>query len=193
MSVWMSVLVALLAACAAPQGQVVLLPERDGRATAVEVTQAAGALSLIEPYATARLTRNGPLPATSTPEQVQARFGAALAALPLPPTRFTLYFVEGKDEFTDDSRRQLDGVFAEIARRPLPDVVVIGHTDRVGTDEFNDTLSRQRAEVARQALILRGLAPDQVVSVGRGKREPAVPTADGVPEARNRRVEIQVR
>jgi hypothetical protein len=105
MAVWISVLVALLAACAAPQGQVVLLPERDGRATAVEVTQAAGALSLTEPYATARLTRNGPRPATSTPEQVQARFGAALAALPLPPTRFTLYFVEGKDEFTDDSRR----------------------------------------------------------------------------------------
>jgi outer membrane protein OmpA-like peptidoglycan-associated protein len=72
-------------------------------------------------------------------------------------------------------------------------VVVIGHTDRVGSDDYNDTLSRQRAEVARQALVYRGLAAEQAVTVGRGKREPVVPTADGVAEARNRRVEILVR
>ncbi len=189
----LALVAAELAACAAPQGQVVLLPERDGKATSVVVTQPGGELVLSQPYAAASLTRNGPQPATRTPAEVQARFGAAMAALPLPPTRFTLYFVEGKDEFTDESRRQIDAVFAEIARRPLPDVVVIGHTDRVGSDEYNDTLSRQRAEVARQALVLRGLAPEQVVAVGRGKRELAVPTADGVAEARNRRVEIQVR
>jgi outer membrane protein OmpA-like peptidoglycan-associated protein len=63
----------------------------------------------------------------------------------------------------------------------------------VGSDDYNDTLSRQRAEVARQALVYRGLAAEQAVTVGRGKREPVVPTADGVAEARNRRVEILVR
>jgi outer membrane protein OmpA-like peptidoglycan-associated protein len=42
-------------------------------------------------------------------------------------------------------------------------------------------------------LIARGVAPGNVVAVGRGKREPAVPTADGVAEPRNRRVEILVR
>jgi outer membrane protein OmpA-like peptidoglycan-associated protein len=189
----LAILAAQLAGCAAPQGQVVLLPEREGRATAVVVSQAGGELTLAQPYAAARLTRNGPQPATTTPAEVQARFAAAIAAQPSPAAHFTLYFVEGKDEFTDGSRRQIDSVFAEIARRPLPDVVVIGHTDRVGSDEYNDTLSRQRAEVARQALVYRGLAAEQVVTVGRGKREPVVPTADGVAEARNRRVEILVR
>jgi outer membrane protein OmpA-like peptidoglycan-associated protein len=84
-------------------------------------------------------------------------------------------------------------VLAEIAARPVPDVLVVGHTDRVGGDPANDALSRQRAEVVRNALIARGVAPESVVSVGRGEREAVVPTADGVAEARNRRVEILVR
>jgi len=58
---------------------------------------------------------------------------------------------------------------------------------------FNDALSRQRAEVVRNALLARGIAVDKVVTIGRGKRDPVVPTAEGVAEARNRRVEIQVR
>ena len=187
-------LVLLLGACASrPQGTVVLLPDAQGRDTAVSVRQAEGELLLDKPYAAAQLTSRGPLKASSSAAQVQAEFGAALAARPLPPVQFTLYFVEGKDEFTDESKRAFDGVFAEIAQRPVPDVLVIGHTDRVGSDAFNDALSRQRAEVVRKALVARGMAADSIVIVGRGKREPIVPTADGRAEARNRRVEILVR
>jgi outer membrane protein OmpA-like peptidoglycan-associated protein len=187
-------LAALLGACASkPQGTVVLLPDAQGKDTAVTVKQAGGELLLDKPYAAAQLSSNGPQQATSSAEQVQAQFGAALAARPLPPQQFTLYFVEGKDEFTDESKHDFDGVFAEIAKRPVPDVLVIGHTDRVGTDPFNDALSKARAEVVRRALVARGIAPGNIVVVGRGKREPIVPTADGVAEARNRRVEILVR
>ena len=187
-------LAGLLGACASkPQGSVVLLPDAQGRNTAVTVKQNGGEVLLDQPYAAAQLTDQGPLKATSSAEQVQARFGSALAARPLPPAQFTLYFVEGKDDFTEASRQALDGVLAEIAGRPVPDVVVIGHTDKVGSDAVNDPLSRQRAEVVRRALIARGLAPDKIVVIGRGKREPIVATPDGVAEARNRRVEILVR
>jgi outer membrane protein OmpA-like peptidoglycan-associated protein len=184
----------LLAACASrPQGMAVLLPDPQGRDTAVRVTQAGGELLLDKPYAAAQLTEQGPRPASSSAEQVRSRFGAALAARPLPPQQFTLYFVEGKDEFSDESKRAFDGVFSEIARRPVPDVLVIGHTDRAGSEAFNDALSRQRAEVVRRALVARGVAAQSIVVVGRGEREPIVATADGVAEARNRRVEILVR
>ena len=187
-------LVVLLGACASkPQGTVVLLPDAHGRGTAVQVRQDGGEVLLDQPYAEARLTSRGPETSRSSAEQVQARFGAALAARPLPPQQFTLYFVEGKDEFTDESKRAFDGVLVEIAQRPVPDVLVIGHTDRVGNDAFNDALSRQRAEVVRRALVARGIAAENIVIAGRGKREPIVPTADGVAEARNRRVEILVR
>jgi len=190
------VLAVLLGACATPpppQGTVVLLPDPGGKATAVTVTQGAQQLVLDQPYAGARLSGDGPRPYQSSAQELQSQFGAALAARPLPPAQFTLYFVEGKDEFTAESKKIIDEVFDEIARRPVPDVVVIGHTDTVGSDAFNDPLSRSRAEVVRSALIARGIARDRVVATGRGEREPAVATADGVAEPRNRRVEILVR
>jgi outer membrane protein OmpA-like peptidoglycan-associated protein len=184
---------ALLAACATQQGSVVLIPDKGGKDTAVVVMQGTSQVPLTQPYAAAHLTSGGPKAYQSSAQEVQSYFAAALAAQPLPPTQFTLYFVEGKDEFTAESKGIIDGVFAEIARRPVPDVLVIGHTDKVGSDAVNDPLSRQRAEVVRTALLARGIAVDKVVAIGRGKREPMVPTADGVAEARNRRVEIQVR
>jgi outer membrane protein OmpA-like peptidoglycan-associated protein len=190
----LAVLALLLGACASrPQGTVVLLPDAQGRDTAVSVRQDGGELLLDKPYAAAVLGSRGPQPAQSSAAQVQQQFGAALAARPQPPQQFTLYFVEGKDEFTDESRRAFDRVLAEIAQRPVPDVLVIGHTDTVGTDAFNDALSRQRAEVVRRALVARGIDERNIVVAGRGKREPIVPTGDGVAEARNRRVEILVR
>jgi outer membrane protein OmpA-like peptidoglycan-associated protein len=48
---------------------------------------------------------------------------------------FTLYFVEGKDELADESRQIVTAVYAEIAKRPVPDVLVVGHTDAVGSDQ----------------------------------------------------------
>jgi outer membrane protein OmpA-like peptidoglycan-associated protein len=188
-----ALLAALLAACATPRGAVVLLPEAGGRDTAVVVSQGGKEVVLDQPYAGAKLASTGPQKYSSSATEVQAQFGAAMAALPSRPAQFTLYFVEGRDEFTDASQKSIDSLFAEIASRPVPDVLVVGHTDKVGSDAANDVLSRQRAEVVRKALIARGIAPENVVAVGRGKREPVVPTADGVAEARNRRVEILVR
>ncbi len=188
-----ALLAGLLAACSTPQGTIVLLPEANGRDSALVVTQGGKDVVLDQPYAGARLASDGPQKFGSSAADVQARFGPALSALPGRPAQFTLYFIEGKDEFTDGSKRSIDSVFAEIANRPVPDVVVIGHTDKVGTDAANDPLSRQRAEVVRNALIARGVAAENVVVIGRGKRDPVVPTADGVSEPRNRRVEILVR
>jgi OmpA-OmpF porin, OOP family len=187
------VLALLLGGCASRQGAVVLLPQPDGRPSAVTVEQGSQQVLLEQPYAAAQLTSRGPQPFQTNAQEVQTQFGAALAARPMPPAQFTLYFVEGKDEFTEESKKLIDGVFTEIAKRPLPDLMVIGHTDKVGSDAVNDPLSRQRAEIVRSALLARGIAVDKVVVVGRGKREPVVPTADGVPEPRNRRVEILVR
>ena len=145
-------LVALVAGCASQTGTVVLLPEKDGKDTAVTVKQRDGQVELREPYAAAKLTTAGPQAYKSNPEEVKALFGPALAAQPGRPVQFTLQFVEGKDELTEESKLVVDSVFAEIAKRPVPDVVVIGHTDAVGSDQYNDALSQQRAEVIRAGL-----------------------------------------
>ena len=96
-------LVALVAGCASQTGTVVLLPEKDGKDTAVTVKQSDGQVGLREPYAAAKLTTAGPQAYKSNPEEVKALFGAALAAQPGRPVQFTLHFVEGKDELTEES------------------------------------------------------------------------------------------
>jgi outer membrane protein OmpA-like peptidoglycan-associated protein len=184
-------MVLVLTACST--GTVVLLPEKDAHPTAVTVNQSGRVLVLDHPYAAATQSPFGPRAYQSNPQEVQAAFGAAIAAQPVRPEQFTLYFVEGKDELTDESKQVVDSVFAEIAKHPVPDLLVVGHTDAVGTDQANDVLSQQRAETIRAALVDRGIAADSVVAIGRGKRELIVPTADGVEEPRNRRVVIIVR
>jgi len=75
----------------------------------------------------------------------------------------------------------------------VPDVLVIGHTDTVGSDQANDALGQQRADIVRAALIRLGVPADDIRALSRGKRNLAVPTANGVAEPLNRRVEIIVR
>ena len=77
--------------------------------------------------------------------------------------------------------------------RPGGEIVVTGHTDRQGSVEFNDRLALERAQAIRGLFIARGFPPDRIDAVGRGEREPVVPTDDGVSEPRNRRAEIVVR
>ncbi|HTS20523.1 MAG TPA: OmpA family protein [Casimicrobiaceae bacterium] len=184
-------LCAALGACAS--STVVLLPEKDGRSTAVTVKQGDREVVLDQPYAAASATPVGPRAYRSNPQEVEAKFGTALAAQPARAASFTLYFVEGKDELTDESKQVVDRILSEIARRPVPDVLVVGHTDTVGSDASNDALGLQRAEAVRAALVRLGIPPEDVRAVSRGKRELAVPTPDGVAEPRNRRVEIVVR
>jgi len=171
----------------------VLLPEKDGKDTAVVVKQRDAEATLSGPYAAAKLTTAGPQAYRSSEDEVKVLFGAAMAARPERPTEFTLYFIEGKNELTDESKQIVKDVFAEIAKRPVPDVVVIGHTDAVGTHQVNDPLSKQRAEFIRTGLIESGIAPENIIAFGRGKRELFVLTEDGVAHPRNRRVVIFVR
>jgi len=81
----------------------------------------------------------------------------------------------------------------DLSQFPAPEVVVTGHTDAVGGDAFNDKLSLDRANSVQDILVAAGISRDQIQTVGRGAHEPLVPTKPGVPEPRNRRVEIKLR
>jgi outer membrane protein OmpA-like peptidoglycan-associated protein len=69
----------------------------------------------------------------------------------------------------------------------------VGHTDTSGSDAYNDALALRRAAAVSAALGAAGLAPGTVATSGKGESAPRVPTADGVREAQNRRVEISAR
>ncbi len=174
-------------------GTVILLPEKDGRDAAVEVKQGKDSYVLDKPYAAVRQQPAGALPYTSDQKEVEARFGPALAAQPRRAESFTLNFEEGKDELTAESKQVFETVVVEITKYPVPDLVVVGHTDTVGTDQLNDALALKRAEAVKGLLVTRGIAAANIEAVGRGKRELLVKTPDQVAEPRNRRVEIVVR
>ncbi len=181
----------MLAGCASER--VVLLPSPDGRATAVVVRDARGETVLDRPYAASVRQLGATNVYRSTPEDVEKRFGPALAAQPARPRSYVLYFEEGGNVLTAESQAEFARVRSEIVAWAAPEVMVIGHTDRVGSAQSNDTLSLTRAEAVRTLLIEAGLPGDQLEAVGRGEREPLVPTADEVAEAKNRRVEINLR
>jgi outer membrane protein OmpA-like peptidoglycan-associated protein len=189
---------AFLGACAAPPNTrelVVLVPDQGGATGAVVVTNPrGGGVVLDKPYTAALLEKGAPAaPPPVGRDEVTKYFGQAIAAQPRRPISFLLYFRLDTDEYTLESRDAFEKVFAEIAQRKVAEIAVIGHTDRVGPLEYNDTLSLRRAERVRKDFVDRGI-PDNAISVaGRGEREPIVPTADEVSEPRNRRVEINVR
>ncbi|MCB9959121.1 MAG: OmpA family protein [Rhodospirillaceae bacterium] len=179
------------------EGDVIAILE-DGRAgqSAVEVVTSAGAVVLNTPGAatlvgdvTGTLTDPRVLPA----EVMETLFGEAIDAEPTPPERFVLYFEEGTNDLTPASLDLVPALLQEIVGRESPRIDIVGHTDRVGPEAFNATLSRRRADVVR-ALITDQL-PQPVVTIvsSSGEQDPIVPTADEVAEPLNRRVEVTVR
>ena len=97
------------------------------------------------------------------------------------------------DQLTKKSAEEAKTILADIAARPVADIVIIGHTDTMGELAYNDKLSLQRAESLRQQLIKLGGDPKRLSVAGRGEREPLIPTPDETPEPRNRRAELIVR
>ena len=129
-----------------------------GETGAVSVSQGGAERVLDAPYAAAQIKEPGRIEAAvSSADAVNREFGEALSALPPRPVSFLLYFVEGRDQLTPESQQVLQQVFAEIARRPAPEVVVIGHTDRVGAIAFNDALSL-RPESAEHRKIMKEIS-----------------------------------
>lgn len=173
---------------------VVLLPDKQGKTGTVIVQGKKESAILNTAYASAQTLSDGTVRGGRiSPNEVKDIFAGALAAQPPRPISFTLYFESGNDEFTEQSRQEVKRLLAEMARRQAPEISVIGHTDLVGPDPSNDALSLQRAVRVRSILVGMGISAERIMTAGRGKREPLVPTADGVAEPRNRRVEISVR
>ncbi len=192
-------LVLSIAACAnapAPRGalvsqRVILLPSENGHTTSVVVKTKGTEVQLSTPYLVASVRGDDIEKGSTTAEEVDQRYRAVIAAQPRKPKTFTVFFGFGTDEFTDVGA--FEQVKDELAAWPAAEVVITGHTDRVGTQEYNDALSLRRAAVVAKRLIAAGVPAERISVTGRGEREPLVPTEDEVTEPRNRRVELKVR
>ncbi len=183
----------ILASCSSRQSLFVVLPNPDGSSGAVTIEDGQKSVVLDQPYAAGEVRGGVAAPVKVDQAQVQQIFGNALAAQPVLPSHFVLYFEKDSDTLTPESQRQYQAVFADIKRRSVYEVEVIGHTDTLGTVPHNQQLSMSRAEMIRDRLVHDGISPKSISVAGRGQLDLAVKTADQVAEPKNRRVEITVR
>lgn len=175
---------------------IVLLPDtEDGKVGRALVSNPSGSTDLASEREATQVATNQPPGSTSTLSEgdVKRIFGSALSALPPPPRRFTLNFQFESDELTAEARALVPDILQTVTEHVVPDVVVIGHTDTMGTGEANFKLGLKRAMTVRNLLVHGGLDPSAVDATSHGEEDLLIQTADETPEPRNRRVEIAVR
>ncbi len=196
------VIFCLLTGCATNRPKrdlVILLPDPDGKGGAVTVTTKGGSQILEQPgYATeVESAEKAPLsPRPVSQNEIDDLFGAALAAQPDATDRFAsfiLFFEHDTVRLTKESKELLPEVLKSIKARKSNEIYIVGHTDLVGTEEYNIELSSKRARYVRDLLVSNGIKASSLFVWHCGKARPLVPTRDGVSEPRNRRVEIIAR
>jgi len=95
-------------------------------------------------------------------------------------------------ELTQGAQQRLQGLLPKLNDPSVASVKVIGFTDSVGSDSYNQRLSERRASGVAEYLISRGLAPNKVTSQGRGESEPVADNDTDEGRSRNRRVELHL-
>jgi OOP family OmpA-OmpF porin len=188
------VVLAALSGCSTPPDRIILLPDPEGKVGAVIVHSATGEQTINKAYAGVDVTKGGAIEKTmDSQSSVQARYGELLAARPPRPMTFTIFFLfDSATELAPESLATVKQLKTVLATWPAPKLVVVGHTDLAGSQDFDDNLSRRRAQTVAAFLIKQGIPAQQIETAARGKREPLVHTADGVPNHMNRRVVITI-
>ncbi|MEM6676620.1 MAG: OmpA family protein [Pseudomonadota bacterium] len=127
-----------------------------------------------------------------SPEDAFALYQEARAACLPPPVdaNYIVYFGFNRSDLTARAIEVIDEATAAVASLGATALSVVGHTDTVGSDSYNQRLSERRARRVAGALVDRGIPRDAMTLAGRGERDLARATADNVREPLNRRVEI---
>jgi OOP family OmpA-OmpF porin len=133
--------------------------------------------------------------------RLKATFGATPAAAvapapaPVPPSpvrNYLVFFDFDRSNITADAQRVIEQAASAAKAGNVSRLQLTGHTDRSGSDAYNMALSTRRGEAVKQALVRLGIPAGSIVVISRGESQPLVPTADGVREPQNRRVEIML-
>lgn len=185
------ILAALLLVGCAPRSYVVLVASPDGTVGQVVVSGKGGEQVLTRAGQTANL--DGSMHDKPVEQkQIDDDFGAAIAARPVLPVRFLLYFTSGKI-LSRASYELIPAILTEANARSTADISIIGHTDTIASAEYNDRLALGRARHVAEVLEEKGLKANSISTQSHGKRNLLVPTPDNTYEARNRRVEVSIR
>ena len=101
-------------------------------------------------------------------------------------------FAVGKAEVAPGGQRSVDQLVQFLKTYPRRRVLIEGHTDNTGNEDFNVKLSQQRADAVRSLLVARGIAPERIATRGYGPKYPIVENDTPAGRQQNRRVEVLV-
>jgi outer membrane protein OmpA-like peptidoglycan-associated protein len=96
------------------------------------------------------------------------------------------------DVVRSDAANNLGSLAASLAKYPNTDLLIVGHTDAVGTSEYNRALSERRATAAANYLASQGVSSARLRALGRGETEPLATNDTEAGRQSNRRVEIAI-
>ena len=96
------------------------------------------------------------------------------------------------DQVLPAGRENLRQLANSLRDYPETEVLIVGHTDSQGADDYNLRLSNRRAESARQFLVAQGINGARIRTEGRGESEPVADNSSDAGRAQNRRVEVAI-
>jgi OmpA-OmpF porin, OOP family len=111
---------------------------------------------------------------------------------PVGPQQFIIYFGFDKCNITPEADGVLNEAAAAAKTQGSVKILVVGHTDTMGSNEYNQNLSECRADAAKSNLVGKGLSAGSITTSGRGEGELMVKTGDSVKEPQNRRATIDL-
>lgn len=101
-----------------------------------------------------------------------------------------VFFDFNESHLNKDSFHKVHGVYKAMSEANKVKVTLVGHADFVGSETYNLKLSEKRAESVKKELVKLGIPSEEINTEGKGFSELMVPTAKGVKEMQNRRVEM---
>jgi outer membrane protein OmpA-like peptidoglycan-associated protein len=102
-----------------------------------------------------------------------------------------LFFENNSDKLKVASLSQLDALILILNKYPGAKLSIEGHTDSVGKDDFNMTLSQKRSNSVKQYLMEKGIEETRLTAVGFGETNPVATNNTTLGKAKNRRVELK--
>jgi outer membrane protein OmpA-like peptidoglycan-associated protein len=128
---------------------------------------------------------------------VQLKFGAPAVAPPPPPPpaqapSFMVFFDWDRSNLSQQALNTIKQAANAFKTKGNARITATGHTDTSGPENYNMALSLRRANAVKDALVRDGVPATAIAVIGRGEKGLLVPTADGVREPQNRRVEIVI-
>lgn len=132
---------------------------------------------------------DAPVMAKSVAPAMKVKGAKAPAAAEVAQS-YMVFFDFDKSVLTEEAKNILTSAAKDYESGKYVRIVVTGHTDTVGSAQYNKGLSGRRAAAVKKFMAEQGVKAEVVKTVGAGKGSLLVPTADGVREAQNRRAEI---